>query len=114
LQDNELLDHEDPPPVPRLGWRDALSTIAIHYRAPTEPGNSDSPVFNEAPDWQMIGLDHAGGEYVRKLNGHPGTYAAKEPSGSSRSPKQWRTALLGDLIRAIIFFGIARRSLGGR
>ena len=35
-------------------------------------------MFNEAPDWQVIGLHHAGGEYVRKLNGRSGTYAANE------------------------------------
>ncbi len=74
LQDNELLDHEGPPAgAPRQPER-----CLIHYRAPTEPGSSGSPVFNEAPDWEVIGLHHAGGEYVRKLNGHPGTYAANE------------------------------------
>ena len=35
-------------------------------------------VFNEAPEWQVIGLHHAGGEYVRKLNAQSGTYAANE------------------------------------
>ena len=74
LQDNELLDHEGPPAgAPRQPER-----CLIHYRAPTEPGSSGSPVFNEAPDWQVIGLHHAGGEYVRKLNGQSGTYAANE------------------------------------
>ncbi len=74
LQDNELLDHEGPP----VGTPSQPERCLIHYRAPTEPGSSGSPVFNEAPDWQVIGLHHAGGEYVRKLNGQSGTYAANE------------------------------------
>lgn len=74
LQDNELLDHEGPP----AGTPSQSERCLIHYRAPTEPGSSGSPVFNEAPDWQVIGLHHAGGEYVRKLNGQSGTYAANE------------------------------------
>ena len=74
LQDNELLDHEGPP----TGAPSQPERCLIHYRAPTEPGSSGSPVFNEAPDWQLIGLHHAGGEYVRKLNGQSGTYAANE------------------------------------
>ena len=74
LQDNELLDHEGPP----AGAPSKPERCLIHYRAPTEPGSSGSPVFNQAPDWQVIGLHHAGGEYVRRLNRHPGTYAANE------------------------------------
>ena len=74
LQDNELLDHEGPP----AGAPSQPERCLIHYRAPTEPGSSGSPVFDEAPDWQVIGLHHAGGEYVRKLNGQSGTYAANE------------------------------------
>jgi hypothetical protein len=74
LQDNELLDHEGPP----AGTPSQPERCLIHYRAPTEPGSSGSPVFNQAPDWQVIALHHAGGEYVRKLNGQSGTYAANE------------------------------------
>jgi hypothetical protein len=74
LQDNELLDHEGPP----AGAPSQPERCLIHYRAPTEPGSSGSPVFNGAPDWQVIGLHHAGGEYVRKLNRQSGTYAANE------------------------------------
>jgi hypothetical protein len=74
LQDNELLDHEGPP----AGTPGQPERCVVHYRAPTEPGSSGSPVFNQAPDWQVIGLHHAGGEYVRKLNGQSGTYAANE------------------------------------
>jgi hypothetical protein len=74
LQDNQLLDHEGPP----VGKRSQPERCLIHYRAPTEEGSSGSPVFNQAADWQLIGLHHAGGEHVRKLNGQSGTYAANE------------------------------------
>jgi hypothetical protein len=61
LHDNILLDHEPP---------------KIHYRSPTEGGSSGSPLFSSA--WDLIGLHHAGGTDLKKLNGKPGTYAANE------------------------------------
>jgi hypothetical protein len=61
LNDNLLLDHEDP---------------RLHYRTPTEGGSSGSPVFNQ--QWELIGLHHAGGGALRRLNGQDGTYAANE------------------------------------
>ncbi len=61
IQDNQLLDHEAP---------------RIHYRAPTEGGSSGSPVFNA--QWKLIGLHHAGGRNLRKLNGKGGVYEANE------------------------------------
>ncbi len=61
LQDNAMLDYED-----RL----------LHYRTPTVGGSSGSPVFNEY--WQLIGLHHAGGNYMRKLNKQRGMYQANE------------------------------------
>jgi S1-C subfamily serine protease len=61
LNDNLLLD-----------WDERL----IHYRAPTEGGSSGSPVFNQ--QWDLIGLHHAGGDSVAKLNGKQGTYPANE------------------------------------
>jgi hypothetical protein len=61
LNDNLLLDYDD-----RL----------VHYRAPTEGGSSGSPVFNQS--WQLIGLHHAGGTVMNRLNGKEGTYAANE------------------------------------
>jgi S1-C subfamily serine protease len=48
----------------------------LHYRAATEGGSSGSPVFNA--DWRLVGLHHAGGEALPKLNGEPGTYEANE------------------------------------
>lgn len=48
----------------------------LHYRAPTEGGSSGSPVFNE--DWELIGLHHAGGFTMPRLDGQEGIYAANE------------------------------------
>jgi len=59
--DNLLLDHEDP---------------RIHYRTPTQVGNSGSPVFNE--QWELIGLHHSGSANMSKLNKREGTYEANE------------------------------------
>ena len=61
IQDNVLLDHE----APRL-----------HYRAPTEGGSSGSPVFNS--QWKLIGIHHAGGTEMFRLNNKEGTYEANE------------------------------------
>jgi V8-like Glu-specific endopeptidase len=48
----------------------------VHYRTPTEPGNSGSPVFDDL--WRLVALHHAGKSDMRKLNGKPGTYEANE------------------------------------
>ena len=61
LQDNLLLD-----------WDERL----VHYRTPTEPGSSGSPVFDD--QWRLVAIHHAGGPDMRKLNGKPGTYEANE------------------------------------
>lgn len=59
LQDNLLLDEEAP---------------KLHYRAPTEPGSSGSPVFNS--QWKLIALHHAS---VTSPLEHPGVEAGVEP-----------------------------------
>ncbi len=61
IHDNHLLDFDE-----RL----------IHYRSPTEPGSSGSPVFNA--EWELIGLHHAGLRKMPQLNGKEGTYPANE------------------------------------
>jgi S1-C subfamily serine protease len=72
FQDNEIIDHEGPaagkPPNP--------ASCRVHYRAPTEKGNSGSPVFNSL--WQVVALHHAGGKSMPKLNGQAGEQAANE------------------------------------
>jgi tetratricopeptide (TPR) repeat protein len=61
IHDNYLLDYDD-----RL----------LHYRSPTEPGNSGSPVFND--EWELIGLHHRGLRKMPRLNNQEGTYPANE------------------------------------
>ena len=74
FQDNELLDHEGPPG----GTPQIKGLSRVHYRAPTEPGSSGSPVFN-AGLWEVIALHHMGlKDGMSKLNGKSGSYAANE------------------------------------
>lgn len=61
LQDNLLLDWDE---------------HKVHYRTPSEPGSSGSPVFDD--QWRLIALHHAGKSDMRKLHGQPGTYEANE------------------------------------
>jgi hypothetical protein len=62
LHDSELIDVDD---EERL----------LHYRTPTDPGSSGSPVFNSR--WEVIALHHSGSSKTRKLHGE-GTYEANE------------------------------------
>jgi V8-like Glu-specific endopeptidase len=61
LQDNLLLDYD---------------RTHVHYRSPTEPGSSGSPVFDN--QWALIALHHAGAIDTPRLNKHGGSYAANE------------------------------------
>lgn len=54
--------------------------VYMHYIAPTEPGNSGSPIF-ETGSWQVIGLHHAGFDKYEgrpRLNGASGNSFANE------------------------------------
>ena len=73
MDDNELIDHEGPSlgnPPDKEVWR-------VHYRAPTRPGSSGSPVFEDR-DWKVIALHHAGGPNRPQLNQRAGRYDANE------------------------------------
>jgi len=72
FEDNELLDYEAPDPAMPKDPR----ARRLHYRAPTEPGSSGSPVLNS--NWKVIGLHHAGSSLMRMLNGKTGRYPANE------------------------------------
>lgn len=74
FQNNELLAHEGP----TQGRPQIPGVCRVHYRAPTEPGSSGSPVFNDRR-WEVIALHHAGRKAdMARLNGEAGTYAANE------------------------------------
>ena len=62
MHDSQLLDIDD---AERL----------LHYRTPTDPGNSGSPVFNTA--WKVMGLHHGGSSSTPWLRG-TGVYEANE------------------------------------
>ncbi len=55
LDDNLLIDYDDE---------------VLHYRSPTEPGSSGSPLFDQ--QWNLIGLHSRGNENLPKLRGQPG------------------------------------------
>jgi Trypsin-like peptidase domain len=73
LQDNLLLDQECPP----NGQPPDAAVRRVQYRAPTEPGSSGSPVFEENL-WRVVALHHAGGKAMPKLNCKPGRWPANE------------------------------------
>jgi S1-C subfamily serine protease len=52
IQDNRVVDIKEP---------------MLRYRAPTEPGSSGSPVFNQ--DWELVALHHAGSKQLAALSG---------------------------------------------
>jgi V8-like Glu-specific endopeptidase len=61
LQDNKI-----------VGASDEL----LHYRSPTRPGSSGSPLFDS--EWQLVGLHHAGKENLARIDDPDATYAANE------------------------------------
>lgn len=73
LADTEIVD---------LGYRDPARQggLFVHYRTPTAPGSSGSPVF--APEqWQVAALHHAGpakSRGLRRLSGKAGHHRANE------------------------------------
>lgn len=74
LQDSRLLDVDD---VERL----------VHYRTPTDPGSSGSPVFNS--NWEVVALHHGGSFTTPRLHGG-GVYEANEGISLQAIEKAWR------------------------
>jgi len=62
IQDNHLL---------------ACNERLLHYRTPTEPGSSGSPVF-ESQWWRVVALHHGGSQKLTRIDGVSGTYEANE------------------------------------
>ncbi|MBL8300462.1 MAG: trypsin-like peptidase domain-containing protein [Rhodanobacteraceae bacterium] len=60
----------------------------VHYRTPTDPGSSGSPVFNA--DWEVMALHHAGLAEAPRLNGE-GTYEANEGVSMSAIRRRLRS-----------------------
>ena len=60
LRDNLLIEFDSP---------------LLHYRTPTDPGSSGSPIFDD--HWQLVALHHSGSRELPKLKG-PGTHEANE------------------------------------
>ncbi len=56
----------------QVGWE----RPRLHYRTPTEPGSSGSPIFDR--DWELVALHHSGKSDMPRLDGKPGTYEANE------------------------------------
>ena len=79
LDDAEIVDLGK-----RRGKTGADHEVFLHYKTPTEEGNSGSPVFNQA--WDVVGLHHAGpgkapdGSKIplRKLADRKGSHLANE------------------------------------
>jgi hypothetical protein len=55
----------------------ACNETLLHYRTPTEPGSSGSPVF-EPEDWRVVGLHHRGSATMPRIDGQEGAYQANE------------------------------------
>jgi V8-like Glu-specific endopeptidase len=83
LNDSLLLDIDD-------------SERLVHYRTPTDPGSSGSPVFNT--DWEVIGLHHGGSRVAPRLNG-VGNYEANEAISLLAIRRKISAAFLSETIR---------------
>jgi len=72
-------------------WLDTDGTL-LHYRTPTNPGSSGSPVFDEQ-FWTVVALHHAGDKDMPRLNGAEGRYEANEGIAISAIQNASRAAL---------------------
>ncbi len=77
--DELLLDHDacDPGTAPDPARRPDGRPVRLHYRTPSMPGSSGSPVFS-AGDWTLVGIHHRGQPNCRRLAPKDGSYEANE------------------------------------
>jgi hypothetical protein len=61
ISDNLMIDHKDP---------------KVHYRTPTSPGSSGSPVFDS--EWVLLALHHSGTRDTMPMLHGDGVYSANE------------------------------------
>jgi len=71
FQNTDLIDHDT-----KTKGKDSLVPGLIHYTTPSVPGSSGGIALNAG--LEMIGLHHAGGSEMKRLNGETGTYAVNE------------------------------------
>jgi hypothetical protein len=55
----------------------AANNRVVHYRTPTEPGSSGSPVFDDI-GWQVVALHHSGSQTLKQLDDPEKRYEANE------------------------------------
>lgn len=71
FQNTNLIDHDA-----NAQGKESLVPGLIHYTTPTVQGSSGGIALNAA--LELVGIHHAGGSEINRLNGHKGTYAANE------------------------------------
>lgn len=77
--DELLLDHSAGDPGKPALSPEALDgqPVRLHYRTPSLPGSSGSPVF-ESGTWKLVGIHHRGRKDCPRLPTRTGTYEANE------------------------------------
>ncbi|MEL6955186.1 MAG: trypsin-like peptidase domain-containing protein [Pseudomonadota bacterium] len=106
LLDHDAIDPETPlrPPL-NLDGR----PIRLHYRTPTEPGSSGSPVF-EAGTWKLVGIHHRGRPDTPRLPPKEGHYEANEGIWIASI----RAAIAADMLPEAELFDGAKKVLESR
>ncbi len=106
LLDHDAIDPETPlrPPL-QLDGR----PVRLHYRTPTEPGSSGSPIF-EAGTWKLVGIHHRGRPDTPRLPPKEGHYEANEGIWIASI----RAAIEADMQPGEEFFDGTRKALQAR
>ncbi|MEM7768101.1 MAG: trypsin-like peptidase domain-containing protein, partial [Pseudomonadota bacterium] len=79
FDDELLLDHSAGDPGGPARPPEALDgrPEQLHYRTPTQPGSSGSPVFDSA-SWKLIGIHHKGSPTMPRIPTRTGRYEANQ------------------------------------